>query len=86
MNLGKLGLMFYDGQVKDVLSEASNDTGLFSDAPIGGFVNGTDSNERGAVGFIDQINNYYDVFGNLIKDSLKSGFDKVKGLLGGEQK
>ena len=82
LNAGKMGLTLFDGQLKDALSDASNETGLFSDAPIGGYVNGTESKERGADGFIDQINNYYGVFSNQAKDSVKAGFDKIQELLG----
>lgn len=72
LNAGKVGLTFFGGQLKDTLNDAGNNTGLFSDAPIGGYVNGTKSNERGADGFVDQINNQYGLISKLVEDSVKT--------------
>ena len=77
LNAGKVALTFFDGQLKDALTDVGNETGLFSDAPIGGYMNGTKSNERGADGFVDQINNQYGLLSKLVEDSVKTGLGEV---------
>lgn len=77
LNAGKLGLTFFSGQLKDELNDVGNNTGLFSDAPIGGYVNGSKSNERGADGFVDQINNQYGIISKLVEDSVKTGLGDI---------